>query len=294
MPTTPARTWATSGSSDGTLLATATFIGETATGWQQVNLSSPVAITANTTYVASYHTDTGNYAVDIGYFAGNSVNNGPIVALADGVDGGQGVFAPGATAFPMSTFNSNNYWVDIVFSQTLGQAATTTTLASSANPSAFGQAVTFTATVTPASGGGTPTGTVTFKDGMTTLGTATLNGGVATFTTSTPLRSAPTRSPPSTAATPTSAASSSPLSQEVNPAATTTALTSSANPSVFGQSVTFTATVSVPGPGAGTPTGTVTFMDGATALGTARSPRGRPASPPPRWPPAPTHHRHLR
>src|SRR5262249_1463793 len=63
------------------------------------------------------------------------------------------------------------------------QNTSSTTLISSANPSVLGKAVTFTATVT--SSGGTPAGTVTFKDGATTLGTATLNGsGQATFTTS--------------------------------------------------------------------------------------------------------------
>jgi hypothetical protein len=64
---------------------------------------------------------------------------------------------------------------------TVNPAATTTSLASSLNPSAFGQTVTFTATV--ASDGGTPTGTVTFKDGATTLGTSALSGDVATFST---------------------------------------------------------------------------------------------------------------
>jgi hypothetical protein len=64
------------------------------------------------------------------------------------------------------------------------QASTTTILRSSANPSAFGQSVTFTATVSAnASGSGTPTGSVTFKDGTTVLGSGTLSGGVATFTT---------------------------------------------------------------------------------------------------------------
>src|SRR5262249_35260667 len=58
---------------------------------------------------------------------------------------------------------------------------TTTTLASSANPSNLGQSVTFTATVTPTSGSGTPTGTVTFFDGTITLGTGTLSAGKATF-----------------------------------------------------------------------------------------------------------------
>jgi hypothetical protein len=64
----------------------------------------------------------------------------------------------------------------------IAPAATTTALTSSANPAAAGDSVTFTATVT--SGGGTPTGSVTFSDGTTTLGTGTLTNGVATFTTS--------------------------------------------------------------------------------------------------------------
>jgi len=65
------------------------------------------------------------------------------------------------------------------------QLGTTAALASSANPSVFGQAVTLTATIAPtASGPNTPSGVVTFKDGATTLGTGTLNAsGVATFAT---------------------------------------------------------------------------------------------------------------
>ena len=55
-------------SSTGTLLASATFTGESASGWQQVNFSSPVAITANTVYVASYFSPTGDFAVDRNYF----------------------------------------------------------------------------------------------------------------------------------------------------------------------------------------------------------------------------------
>jgi hypothetical protein len=71
-------------------------------------------------------------------------------------------------------------------SQTVKQARATTTLASSANPSTFGQSVTFTATVAPASpGAGTPTGTVTFYDGSNAIGTGALTGGVASFTIST-------------------------------------------------------------------------------------------------------------
>jgi hypothetical protein len=65
-----------------------------------------------------------------------------------------------------------------------GSSLSATTLTSSLNPSALGQAVTFTATVKPGTGSGTPTGTVTFNDGATVLGMGTLSGGTATFTTS--------------------------------------------------------------------------------------------------------------
>src|SRR5207302_5928340 len=50
--------------SAGTALASATFTGETASGWQQVNFASAVPISANTTYVASYHAPVGHYAED--------------------------------------------------------------------------------------------------------------------------------------------------------------------------------------------------------------------------------------
>ena len=69
---------------DGTQLATATFSGESASGWQQVDFSSPVPITANTVYVASYFAPVGNYAADNGYFTATGVDNGPLHLLQDG------------------------------------------------------------------------------------------------------------------------------------------------------------------------------------------------------------------
>ena len=148
--------------------------------------------------------------------------------------------------------------------------ATTTTLASSANPSVYAQSVTFTATIKPASGTGTPTGTVTFYDGSTVLGMGTLSSKKASLTVSslpvssqaiTAVYSGDANYAPSTSAV---------LSQTVNQDATTTKITSSANPSVYGQSVTFMATVSVNSPGAGTPTGMITFYSGTTLLGTGK------------------------
>ena len=102
----------------GTLLASVTFSGETASGWQQVTLPTPVPITANTTYVASYHTDVGHYAVDAPYFATAGVDSPPLHALRSGADGPNGVYAYGPSAFPTSSFNASNYWVDAVFSTT--------------------------------------------------------------------------------------------------------------------------------------------------------------------------------
>src|SRR5262245_61321426 len=98
----------------GMLLATVTFSNESASGWQQVSLVTPVAIADNTTYVASYHTDVGYYAVtEPGFTTG--VVNPPLRALADGADGGNGVYRYGASGFPTDTYNASNYWVDVVF-----------------------------------------------------------------------------------------------------------------------------------------------------------------------------------
>ena len=102
-------------SSTGTLLATATFTNETASGWQQVNFATPVPITANTIYVASYHASGGHYAADQSYFTNSGVDNAPLHALQDGVNGSNGVFVYGTTsAFPNSGFQGSNYWVDVV------------------------------------------------------------------------------------------------------------------------------------------------------------------------------------
>ena len=117
----------------GSLLATATFANETASGWQQVTFASPVAIAANTAYVASYHTTVGHYSSDANYFAAAGVNSPPLHALQNGVSGANGVFTYDITAgctptvqpcFPASTFNSANYWVDVVFQNTFGISGT--------------------------------------------------------------------------------------------------------------------------------------------------------------------------
>jgi hypothetical protein len=167
-------------SSSGTLLATGTFSGESASGWQELAFSSPVAITASTTYVVSYHTDVGHYALTSNGLA-SAVTNGPLTALASG-----GVYAYGSgNAFPSNSFNASNYWVDVVYSQTAGSTPPTVTSVTPAS-GATGVAVsvaptaTFNQAVTPS----TVSFTVKTSGGTTVPGTVSFNGGntVATFT----------------------------------------------------------------------------------------------------------------
>ena len=136
--------------SAGQLLATATFVNESPSGWQQVDFATPVAITANTVYVASYFAPNGNYAADGSYFANGGVDNGPLHLLADSVAGGNGVYTySSASTFPNSSFNATNYWVDVVFI-TGGGADTTPPTVTGVTPAngAMGVATTTSVTAT--------------------------------------------------------------------------------------------------------------------------------------------------
>ena len=156
-----------------------------------------------------------------------------------------------------ATFNGGT---SAVLSQTVNQAASATMLASSLNPSTYGTAVKFTATVSPA----TSTGTVQFFDGATSLGNGALGGGAVSLTTAA-LSAGSHSITANYGGDSNNLSSASPaVSQTVNKANTTTAISSSANPAAAGQSVKFTAQVSP-----STATGTVTFYDGASAIGTA-------------------------
>jgi hypothetical protein len=102
-------------SAGGTQLAQGTFSGESASGWQTLTFTSPVAVTAGTTYVASYLAPTGHYSVTGAAFASNPFDNPPLHALANGT-AANGVYAYSATSvFPTGSFNSTNYWVDVLF-----------------------------------------------------------------------------------------------------------------------------------------------------------------------------------
>src|SRR5262249_42791967 len=123
-------------SSSGALLGQANYTGTTtASGWQQVNFATPVAIAANTTYVAAYFTTSG-FAYDGGYFTNTGVDNAPLHALRSGVDGPNGLYFYGsAPQFPSSSYNDSNYWVDVVYSAGLPPAFSNLALGKAATES---------------------------------------------------------------------------------------------------------------------------------------------------------------
>ena len=163
-------------SSTGTLISTATFTGESASGWQQVNFTTPVAITANTVYVASYHATSGHYSADVNYFTGKGMDNPPLHALASGVSGTNGVYAYGSTStFPSQSWNNANYWVDVAVSATPPATLTSIALTPASPTITSGATQQFTAT-------GTYSDSST--QNVTSLATWTSSStGIATITT---------------------------------------------------------------------------------------------------------------
>jgi hypothetical protein len=159
----------------GQRLATGTFTDETPSGWQSLIFGSPVGLRAGVTYVVSYTAPNGGYAADSGYFATSGAGHAPLTAPA----GGNGVYRFGS-GFPTQTFNSTNYWVDVVVGtdgvDTTPPTVTGTTPAAGATdvPTDADVAATFSEEVDPESvrfevwtGGGPPVVGTTVTDGAT-------------------------------------------------------------------------------------------------------------------------------
>jgi hypothetical protein len=251
-----------------------TGVQDTFTSWSDGGaLSHSVTASASATYTAAFSTayllttaanptSGGTVTPASGtYYAANAVVNLTAKAKSGyAFSGWSGNVADALTATTTVTMNAPQ----AVTANFVKPTTTTTVVASSLNPSIYGQSVTLTATVT-SSNGTTATGKVTFDNGTKLLGTATLSGGVAALTTST----LPVGTLAITASydgdTTHVKSKSSALTQVVNQATSTTVVVSSLNPSTTGKTVKFTATVTSP---TTKPTGTVTFMDGSTALGT--------------------------
>lgn len=113
----------------GVLLASVTFVNETASGWQTQYLSTPVALTGGLNYTVSYYTPNGNYPSTSGYFGSTNKYSGPLAVdfIAGAGRSGNGIFTYSATsgAFPTRTFNQTNYFADVVFVSTQQTVITT-------------------------------------------------------------------------------------------------------------------------------------------------------------------------
>lgn len=212
-----------------------------------------------------------NQGSDTSLLLGNG--NGTFGTAVDYLSGAEGVSGS------VGDFNGDKVSDILVANEAAANVAvlldikgTTTTLTSSANPSTFFQTITLTATVTPATTGvGIPNGQVTFLNGTTNLGTAALNAqGVATLQVNTLPVGTHSLTAVYQGATEFNTSTSAALTQTVSKGTTTVALSSSANPVPSGQPITLTGIIS-PGSffmGQNAQTGTMTFFDGTTALGT--------------------------
>jgi hypothetical protein len=245
----------------------------------QVRIEAPTT----TSLTSSKNPSSFHQAVTFTATVAGSFGNTPIGVVGfknGGVSMGSVALSGGVATLTVSTLSVGSHSITASYAgnganlpstsaaltQTVKKASTTTTLVSSVNPSSFHQSVTFIASV-HRSFGGTATGTVTFKDGSTIIGTGLVNStGVASFAT-TALSVAIHSITASYGGDGNFLGSvSAPLAQTVNMANSSTTLTSSLNPSTHGSAVTFTAKVT--GAFGGSPAGTVTFKDGTTVIGT--------------------------
>ncbi len=240
-------------------------VGTTATTTTLVASANPAPLGASVTFTAAVAAGAGTPTGTVTFLDGTTtLGTGTLASgqagitvpdLAVGSHAVTAVYA-GAGGFSGST--------SAVLNEQIDAGPTTTTLSASPNPAAPGATVTLTATV--AGGSGSPTGTVTFLDGATVLGTGTLSAGQATLATSA-LTVGDHALSAQYGGSPVDAASTSATVTETvaTLSASATTLAAAPNPAALGAPVTLTATVSG---SSGTPTGTVTFRDGATVLGT--------------------------
>ena len=166
----------------GNLLASGTFTGESASGWQYLSFDSPVAVSANQNYVVSYHAPNGHYSAT-GQFFASAYSNGPLTAGT-----GNGLYSYSSSrVFPTSSYGATNYWVDPIFKTGTPPDITAPTVKSAApldgatsQPVASTPSATFSEPIDPS----TLTFSVATSGGTAVTGTASYDGTsrTATFT----------------------------------------------------------------------------------------------------------------
>jgi hypothetical protein len=245
-------------SGDATYMSQSTTIPETILAATSITLSSnanPAAAGQSITFTAAVTPAAATGSVQ---FYDGQTSLATVVLSGGTASYSTSTLTPGTHSITASYPGSSSYAPS--YSNTLAEAVKTNTavaLASTPNPSSAGNAVTFTATVTPA----TATGAVQFLDGSTVLGTGTLSNGSASFATSALTQGTHSITAVYGGDASDTASTSTILSQSVKLTAGLT-LASSLNPSTVGQTVTFTANVNAAA------TGTVQFLDGAAVLAT--------------------------
>jgi hypothetical protein len=215
-----------------------------------------------------------------------TIGDGGLVSFYDGTAAMASVpLAGGVAVYTTTALSAKSHGIRAVYAgssifkastgrvtQVVNKYASTTVLASSRNPAPFGWSVALTATV-KSGASGVPSGAVVFTDGTVWLGKATLNAsGVATLTTAKLVAGSHSITATYNADWETGASASGVVVQTINQASTSVSIVASRNPSTAGQTVKFTATVTSP---TTTLTGSVTFMDGGTALGTVNLAAGK-------------------
>jgi autotransporter-associated beta strand protein len=259
----------TSGDGNDVVL-TSQVASQTSLSASASSIVSGQPITLQAIVTSADSTDTTTPTGSVEFFSGTTSLG--TANLSGGVASLSNVFVPlGTNAITAQYAGDTNFTASTAPATTVivSQASTTTSMTAVPNPVTAGTAVTLTATVAAVSPGtGTPTGTVEFLNGTTSLGTADLSGGVATLSTT----ALPQGSDSLTAVY----QGDSDFTQSTSPAVTATvnlaSTTSlSASPSMFssGQTITLTATVTGSSGSGLTPTGTVNFLNGSTSLGTA-------------------------
>lgn len=243
-------------------------VNQAATATTIASNANPAAFTQSVTLTATVQPAYGGTATGTMIFLDGATsigtaslaNNSAQISLNNLTAGTHSITAKYSGDGNVTASNSST------LTETITQAATTTTVTSSLSPSVYGQSVTFTATIQPPAGT-TATGSVTFMDGTNSLGSATISSNSAQFIVPTLAVGTQSITAVYGGNANLSGSTSAVLSQVVNGASTATAVTSSSNPSIFGQSVTLSATIQTAY--GGNTTGTITFLDGTTSLGTS-------------------------
>jgi len=270
---------ATAGTSSltaGTHTLTASYSGDSAWAASTSNTVSQVVnrVTTTTSLQAVPGSSTAGQNVTLTATVSPSSATGTVTFLDGSSTIGTANLSAGTAAFSISTLAGGNHSLTASYggdtndapstsaavTESVGQAPTNTTLRATPNPATIGQNVTLTATVSPSSA----TGTVTFLDGATSIGSANLSAGTATIGISTLATGNHSLTASYGGDTNDAASTSAAVTESVGLAPTNTTLRATPNPATVGQNVTLTATVTP-----SSASGTVTFLDGSTTIGAA-------------------------